>query len=104
MGRNYIAERTWADPRERAAQKALKNERIRKKRAAESREAAAAQRRDAVCWVKGCDKRTVPGWMGCCGEPCYHTMLKELDRRDEVKQARRQGIPVAEYRKQMKGR
>ncbi len=101
MGRNYIAERTWANPKERAAQKALQRDRDRKKRAAEALGAALALERGSVCWVKGCDKPTSPGWMGCCGEQCHKVMLNELDRREEVKQARRQGIPVAEYRKQI---
>ncbi len=99
MGRNYIAERTWANPKERAAQKTLQRERVRKKRSAEALGDAMVRERLSVCWIKGCGKPTSPGWMGCCGEQCHKAMLKELDRREEVKQARRQGIPVAEYRK-----
>lgn len=101
MGRNYIAERTWADPKERAAQKVLKRERDRKRRAAEALGTAQYLERSSVCWVKGCGSPSCIDWMGCCSESCFRVMLKELDRREEVKQARRQGIPVAEYRKQI---
>lgn len=101
MGRNYIAENTWADPKERAAQKTLKRKRDRKRRAAAALGTAQALARSRVCWVKGCGKSTGTGWMNCCSEQCYYLMLKELDRREQVKKARRQGIPVAEYRKQI---
>lgn len=101
MGRNYIAERTWADPKERAAQKGLKRERKRKRGAERSQGLAQYLVRAGACWIKGCGRPTSPGWMGCCGEQCHKAMLKELDRRAEVKQARRQGVPVAEYRKQI---
>lgn len=101
MGRNYIAERTWADPKERAAQKALQRERNWERRVAEALADAAVRERLSVCWIKGCGKPTSPDWIGCCGEQCHEAMLKELDRREEVKQARLEGIPVAEYRKQI---
>lgn len=101
MGRNYIAERTWADPRERAAQKVLKRERERKRRATEAQGLAQYLERASVCWMKGCGKPSGPDWPSCCSESCYRAMLKELDRRYEVRQARLQGIPVAEYRKQI---
>jgi hypothetical protein len=101
VGRNYIAERTWADPKQRAAHKAVQRERDRMQRTADALGAAQYRERSRVCWVKGCDKPSSPDWMGCCSEQCHRVMLKELDRRDEVKQARRQGIPVAEYRKQI---
>lgn len=102
MGRNYVAERTWANPRERAAQKALKRERDRKRHIAEALDDARYRERSSICSVKGCDKPSSLDWMGCCGEQCHKAMLKELDRREEVKQARRQGIPVVEYRKQIR--
>lgn len=100
MGRNYIAERTWADPKQRAAQKALKRQRNDKRSAAIALADTRIRERLSVCWVKGCGKLNPGDWLHCCSEQCYRSMLKELDRRAEVKEARRQGVPVAEYRKQ----
>lgn len=100
MGRNYIAERTWATPAARAAQKALKAQQVRQKARREAAADAAVMKRLAVCWVKGCDKPVTFGWPSCCSEQCHTSMLAELERRDEVKQAKKLGIRVAEYRKQ----
>lgn len=100
MGRNYIKERTWADPKERAAQKSLKRERQRKRRIAEIQSLKQYLKRSSVCWVKGCGKPTNVEWLDCCSELCHAARTKELDRRAEVKEARQRGIPVAEFRKQ----
>ena len=102
MGRNFIAERTWADPKERAAQKALKAQRERQAKAADTQALAAYRERSKWCAVKGCDKPAANGWMGCCSEQCMNAWLKEVERRSEVKEARKLGIPVAVYRQQLR--
>lgn len=100
MGRNYIAERTIADPKERAAWKTRTRELERKRRAAAALGAAQIAARLEVCWVRTCGKSVTGEWMGCCSAECYDAMLRELKRRDEVKKARLLGMPVAEHRKQ----
>lgn len=99
-GRNYVAERTIADPRVRAAWKARKRELERKRRAAAALGDAKIAERLAVCWVRDCGNSVTGDWMGCCSSECYYAMLRELERQDEVKKARLLGVPVAEYRKQ----
>ena len=100
MGRNYIAERTIADPRVRAATKVRMRELERKRRVAEARGAAQIAARLELCWVRNCGNSVTGDWMGCCNAECYNAVLRELERRDEVKKARPLGVPVAEYRKQ----
>lgn len=100
MSRNYIAERTIADPKERAAWKTRKRELERKRRSAAALGAAQIAARLEVCWVRTCGKSVNGEWMRCCSAECYNAMLRELERREEVKKARLLGVPVAEYRKQ----
>ena len=64
VGRNFIAERTWANPKERAAQKAAKAQRERQARAAEVQALAAVRERSKWCRVKGCGKPTATDWGG----------------------------------------
>ena len=63
---------------------------------------AAYRERSKWCAVKGCDKPAAIGWMGCCSEQCMNAWLKEVERRSEVKEARKLGIPVAVYRQQLR--
>ena len=100
MGRNYIAERTIADPKARAAWKARMRELERKRLAAATLGAAQIASRLEVCWVRNCGNSVTGEWMSCCSAECYDVMLGELERRDEVKKARLLGVPGAEYRKQ----
>ena len=74
MGRNYIAERSYADPRERAVAKRRKKDAARKKKAQEARSLAAYLERDKYCRNKGCNNLAVggeKGWWPCCSEACW---------------------------------
>ena len=72
-----------------------------KHRAAEVQALAAVRECSKWCRVKGCGKPTATDWGGCCGEQCWNAWLKEVERRSEVKEARKLGIPVAVYRQQL---
>lgn len=81
MGRNYITERTIADPRERAAAKAAKKRRDRQRRAAEAAALACAKERDKWCRASGCDKPATTGddgWWPCCCEECHNRWESSL--------------------------
>lgn len=59
-----------------------------------------------TCLAKGCDKPPAggpEGWFPCCSKECHDAWQIELERAEERREARRQGIPVAELRKN-KGR
>ena len=75
MGRNYIAERTIADPRERAAAKAAKKRHERQRHAAEAAALARYKERAKWCRAPGCDKPATggeDGWWPCCSEACHN--------------------------------
>jgi len=82
MGRNYIAERTIVDPRERAIEKRHKKEATKKKKLTEAQSMAAYLERAKRCRNKGCQNLAVggeEGWYPCCCEACFnqwHASLK----------------------------
>lgn len=81
MGRNYIAERTIADPRERAIAKRHKQDAARKRRAAEAKSLAAYLERTKWCQAPGCDQPAVGGeggWWPCCCEECWEKWNSSL--------------------------
>lgn len=74
MGRNYISERTIADPRERAIVKRHKTDAARKKKIQEAKSIAAYLERTKYCRNKGCKNLPVggeQGWYPCCSEACF---------------------------------
>ena len=74
MGRNYIAERTIADPRERAIAKRRKSDAARKKKAQEAKSLAAYIERTKCCSAPGCKNLRTGGengWWPCCSEACW---------------------------------
>lgn len=97
MGRNYISERAITDPVQRAERKR------RKAKIAAAERAADAAYLERAKWCRtGCGQpvTTSPvSWLPCCSEACWNAWNVELTRREEVRAARREGIPVAEYRK-----
>lgn len=95
MGRDYIGERAIVDPVMRAARKRAKAAKAK----AERDSMAAYVQRSKVCRIKGCGKPTTPEWVFCCSESHWNEWLALADRKEEGAQARRLGIPVAEYRK-----
>ena len=100
MGRDYIGERTIADPRERAIEKRRRARAARERRVAEARALAAFKDRIRWC-IMGCGEprqRLEDDWWPGCSEKCHIEWLAKLERKEEVKQARRLGIPVAEFR------
>jgi hypothetical protein len=103
VGRNYIRERTISDPRERAADKKQRATKARQRRLAEAASIARFAERSKWC-ATGCGQPASPSWMGCCSEGCFQKWMREADRRDEVRQARKVGVPVAEWRKLNKER
>lgn len=81
MGRNYIAERTIADPRERAVAKRHKKEVARKKKAQEEKSLASYLERAKYCRAKGCTNLAVggeEGWWPCCSESCLDKWTASL--------------------------
>lgn len=66
--------------------------------------AAAARATPASCWT--CKGEMPDGiepaqsWWPCCTEMCHAARELELARRQEVREARRIGVPVAEFRAQ----
>lgn len=82
MGRNYIAERTIADPRERAIAKRHKTEAAKRKKATEQKSLEQYLERTKYCQAKGCENLAVGGengWLPCCSEACFerwHAGLK----------------------------
>lgn len=104
MGRNYIAERTIADPRARATAQRAKRERQRTRAAADRASLAQYLARADQCAAPRCDKPAPAegnAWWPCCCEECATAWAAELQRREERAAARRQGIPVAEYRRHL---
>lgn len=74
MGRNYIAERTIADPRERAAARRRKIDAAKKKKSQEAESLAAYLERTKYCRNKGCTNIALggeDGWWPCCSESCF---------------------------------
>ena len=68
-------------------------------------QAIAAAARNAPKGCQVCGKQREPAeasqsFFPCCSEACHVLWEVELGRRDEVKEARRLGIPVAVYRQQ----
>jgi hypothetical protein len=101
MGRDYIGERTIADPRLRAAEKARRRRQAAQRRAAEAAALARYKERTRWCAVPGCGQPRSGGESGfwpCCSQACLQRWEAELERRDEVALARRQGLPVAALR------
>lgn len=97
MGRNYISERAITDPVQKAQRK-----RKKAKIAATERASLAAYLARAKWCSTGCGKpiTTSPvSWFPCCSETCWKAWNAELTRREEIRAARKQGIPVKEYRK-----
>jgi len=81
MGRNYIAERTIADPRERAAAKSRKQRAAARQRANEASGLAAYLERSKWCKA-GCGQLAVggvDGWWPCCSHACHESYLRSLD-------------------------
>lgn len=82
MARNYITERSWADPRERAIARRRKREAAKKRKAAEAVALAAYVERSKWCRAKGCQnlaKGGDDGWWPCCSEACFerwHASIK----------------------------
>lgn len=82
MGRDYIGERTIADPKLRAAEKVRKQAAAKKKRIREQQGMAAYLERAKWCKAKGCDNLATTGedgWWPCCSEECFwkwHERLK----------------------------
>ena len=105
MGRNYITERTVADPRARATARRQKRERQRASAAADRAALARYLARSGQCAAPRCGADAPTGdnpcWPCCC-EACSQAWNLDLQRRDECRAARRLGIPVAEYRLQQK--
>lgn len=102
MGRNYIAERTIADPRARATAQRVVRERLRKRAAADRASLAQYLARAGQCAATRCDTAaSTEGnpWWPCCCESCATAWTAAQQRRDERKAAQRQGIPVAEFRR-----
>ncbi|MDP9897389.1 hypothetical protein J2W32_006454 [Variovorax boronicumulans] len=64
--------------------------------------AAAARATPPSCWI--CKGEMPEGiesaesWWPCCTQKCHAARELELDRREEVREARRMGLPVAEFR------
>lgn len=101
MGRDYIGERTIADPRMRAAEQARRRRLAAQRRAAEAAALARYKERARWCRVPGCGQPSAGGVFGfwpCCSEACMQRWQEELQRREDVAQARRLGIPVAQLR------
>lgn len=101
MGRDYIGERTIADPRLRAAEKARRRHLAGQRRAAEAAALARYKERARWCTAPGCGQPRTTGENGfwpCCSETCMQRWEAELQRRDEVAKARLLGIPVAQLR------
>lgn len=74
MGRDNIGERTIADPRLRAADKAHKKAKASATRLREQRSLAAFLERAKWCRAKGCEnpaKTGDDGWWPCCSEACF---------------------------------
>jgi hypothetical protein len=83
MGRNYIAERTIADPRVRAAVKRKKEADIRRRRAAEAASLASYVERSKWCKA-GCGNLAiggVGGWWPCCSQECWSVWNEKLQSR-----------------------
>jgi hypothetical protein len=101
VGRDYIGERTIADPRERAVERRRSRERTRKRAAAARAARARYREKRRWCVVPGCGRPSTTGEAGfwpCCSQACTQRWEVELQRREEVAQARRLGIPVAQLR------
>lgn len=101
MGRDYIGERTIADPRERAVERRRRRERTRERAAAARAALARYREKCRWCVVPGCGRPSATGEAGfwpCCSQACTQRWEVELQRREEVAQARRLGIPVAQLR------
>lgn len=81
MGRNYIGERTIADPREKAANKVRKKRQEVKRQRAERAALAAYIERSRWCRRKGCEQLAVGGeggWWPCCSEACHQAWFDSL--------------------------
>lgn len=101
MGRDFIGERTIADPRERAAGHARRRRQAAAQRRAEAAALLRYQARARLCHAAGCSRPASTGEESaypCCSAACLTRWTAALERRDEVRQARRLGMPVAEYR------
>jgi hypothetical protein len=72
--------------------------RERKRKRDEAIVAAPTPERMKICIHCKLHPRISDFWP-CCSKICYDANWKELERRDEVKAARREGIPVAEWRR-----
>jgi len=77
MGRNYILERTIADPKARASHMGARM-RARSKRLKAEQAALAAYRERARWCANGCGKFVATGdqdgngsWIPCCSEACF---------------------------------
>ncbi len=73
MGRDYIGERTIADPRMRAAEQARRRRLAAQRRAAEAAALARYKERARWCRVPGCGQPSAGGVFGfwpCCSEAC----------------------------------
>lgn len=81
MGRNYIAERTIADPRERAIAKRHKKEAAKKRKALEAKSLEQYLERVKFCHAKGCENLAIGGengWWPCCCESCFERWSASL--------------------------
>ena len=106
MGRNYIAERTIADPRARATAQRVKRERQRKSAAADRAGLAQYLARAGQCAASHCNATAPPEanpWWPCCCESCATAWTADQQSSAERRAARSQGIPVAEYRRRLAG-
>ena len=68
MGRNYIAERTYADPKARKAEKVRKAQRAVARKRADAAGVSAYLERTKWCSAK-CGQ-LAGKWMNCCSEAC----------------------------------
>ncbi|MGN5480238.1 hypothetical protein ACTMU2_35900 (plasmid) [Cupriavidus basilensis] len=91
MGRNYILERTIADPRTRAVHKTARK-RAKVKRLQSERAATAAYLDRARWCANGCGKPVATGengWTPCCSEACHGQWVAVVAAHFDSQQARR---------------
>lgn len=95
MSRNYIRERTIADPKERATFKAERKRAKAKRLKAEQASIAAYLERAKWC-ANGCGKPVAAGdedgngsWIPYCSEGCHGAWLEAVRRKFQATQVRR---------------
>lgn len=91
MGRNYILERTIADPTVRAAEKAARK--LASARRLRSERVATAAYMERARWcANGCGKPVASGddgWVPCCSEVCHCQWEAAVSAQFDAQEARR---------------